>query len=209
MGDIPELSPQRVQLTQGRVAIINLHVEAGDPPAGDVAVFVISGSCPALQQRLGAPLAREVAHVAVGKCQAHQPLGARCALVVVHPRCFRILSEEGRALERLPAAQQRAAFEPPLEVATLRHVAHPRAGHRHRVELRVFVGLRWLEIPHVSPHLGLADRAAAQHALAERHQRACVRWDLLDCLAAERRDGDAERGAVARRGDYVGGDEQL
>ena len=58
--------------------------EAGVPPAVDVAVPVISGGLiPALHLSLGAPLAAEVAHVAIGTRQAHQPLGACRALVVV------------------------------------------------------------------------------------------------------------------------------
>eukprot|EP00964_Phaeocystis_antarctica_P078179 scaffold48615_cov64-Phaeocystis_antarctica.AAC.2 len=145
--------------------------EAEFPPAAlDEAVAVISSGpgCPALPKDLGAPLADEVAHFAVGKRQAHQPLGARRALVVVHPRYSRIRSDGGPALERLPAAQQRAALEPPLEVAPLRHAAHPRAGRRHRVELRILFererrvrGLRRLELAHIPPHLGLTERAAA------------------------------------------------
>merc|ERR1740117_1431269 len=51
--------------------------EAEFPPAAlDEAVAVISSGsgCPALPRHLGAPLADEVAHFAVGKRQAHQPL---------------------------------------------------------------------------------------------------------------------------------------
>ena len=38
-------------------------------------------------RHLGAPLAPEVAHVAIGKHQAHQPLAPPFAHVVMYPRC--------------------------------------------------------------------------------------------------------------------------
>eukprot|EP00964_Phaeocystis_antarctica_P161023 scaffold133066_cov72-Phaeocystis_antarctica.AAC.2 len=119
------------------------------------------GGTPLPQPLLGASLALELVHIAFGqRPHAHQPLGARRTLVVVHDRGSVRVPMVAHALVRLPTAQQRAAIEPPLEVAPLRHAAHPRAGRRHRVELRILVererwlrGLRRRERAHVPPHL--------------------------------------------------------
>ena len=82
---------------------------------------------------LDAPLATEVEHLAVDKRHPHKPLGARHALVVVHPQCFPICSPlvGDAALVRLPAPQQRATLKPILEPATAHNAVHHR-GHGKR-----------------------------------------------------------------------------